>query len=161
MDWVSKITCELLRNKFLQPPKMNCMADKVSMKFSLGCMLDGNMRLEPSSLSMRFSWAWATKWSSALPPASHKDHIIPQFYILWVPTNQVACKTGPSLCKRCMNIADKLRLLTAFSLHGNKLLSAQLWMMKKFPTCTFPAYFLLVLVFLNLLCGNQLPPTGR
>lgn len=135
MDWVSKITCKLLRNYFCSSSRWtaycNCMAHKVSVKLSLGCILDGNMQHKHSCLSVRFSWAWATKRSSAFPSALHKDHIISQFYILWVLTNQVGCKTCLGLCKRCMNIADKLRLLTAFSLHGNKLLSAQLQMMTK------------------------------
>lgn len=145
MDWVSKITCKLLRNYFCSPSRWaacySWLADKVSVKLSLGCMLYGNKHLEPFSLGMRFSWALATKWSSAFPPASYKDHIIPQFYILWVPTSQVGCKTSLSLCKRCKNIADKLRLLTAFSLHENKLLSAQLQMMAKISHLHFSCIF--------------------
>lgn len=153
MDWVSKITCELLRNYFCSSSRWttcySCMADKVSVKLSLGCILDGNMHHEASWLTVRFSWAWATKRSSAHPLASHKDHIILQFYILRAPTNQVGCKTCLGLCKRCMNIADELRRLTAFSLHGNKLLSAQLQMMaKKFPHAHFLRTLFLLWYFL-------------
>lgn len=157
MDQVSKITCGLLRNSFCCPQDNPCITseDQGSLKPPLDCTLDGNMHLKPSSLNMRFLWAWITKWRSSLPSASHKDHIMPWFYILWVLTNQPDRKTCLSLCKRY-----KLLLLRTF-LHGNKLLSAQLQTVANFSHLHISCNFFLVPVCLSLLCGNWLLPPGR
>lgn len=145
--------------QFLLPLKTTCVLP-VKIRAAWNPLLGAHwVETCTSSLNARFLRAWTTKWSSSLPSASHKDHIMPRFYILWVPTNQADCKTGLSLCKRC-----KLLLLKTCSLHGNKLLHVQLQTVAKIPTCTFPAcffFFFLVLVFLSLLWGNWLPPSGR